>query len=166
METKSNEAAVAGKQKAVSIKKAFNLPLNIVWKAWSEPESFKKWWGPDDYTCPDCTIDFKPGGKCVASMESKDGQKIWSTCTFSEIIPMKKIVYNDSFADSNGNKVPASYYNMPGEWPDESIVTLTFEEVNGKTNMTLRHEGIPEEMHDDCTNGWQQSLDKLERNLK
>lgn len=62
--------------------------------------------------------------------------------------------------------MPASYYNMPGEWPMESKVTLTFEDVNGKTKMTLNHEGIPGEMYDDCVSGWQQSLDKLENNLK
>ncbi len=33
-------------QKTVNIKRTFDLPLETVWKAWSEPESLKKWWGP------------------------------------------------------------------------------------------------------------------------
>ena len=46
------------------------------------------------------------------------------------------------------------------------MVTLTLEEVDGKTKMTLNHEGIPDEMVDDCITGWQESFDKLENNLK
>jgi len=166
MTTKNYDTAVAGKQKTVSIKRTFDLPVSTMWKAWSEPESFKKWWGPNDYTCPDCTIDFKVGGKNLASMQGRDGKKIWSTNTYREIIPMKKIVYVDNFADEKGNSVPASYYNMPGDWSKEMVVTVAFEDVNGKTKMSLEHTNLPEEMHDDCVTGWQQSFDKLEENLK
>ncbi|HKR04087.1 MAG TPA: SRPBCC domain-containing protein [Bacteroidia bacterium] len=158
--------SIEEKQKTLSIKRTLNLPLNTVWKAWTEPESFKKWWGPKEYTCPDCTIDFKIGGKFLASMQGEDGKKIWSTGTYKEIIPQKKIVVTDSFADSTGNIVPASYYKMPGEWALELMVTVEFEEVDGKTNLKLQHAGLPPEMTDDCMKGWQSSFDKLESNIK
>jgi uncharacterized protein YndB with AHSA1/START domain len=164
MET-NNNTTVATRQKTVSITRTFDLPLNIVWKAWTEPESFKKWWGPTDYTCPSCTIDLKVGGKCIASMKGPDGKEIWSTGIFKEIEPMKKLVYEDHFSDSQGNLVSPSYYDMPGDWNDVNV-TLTFEEVDGKTKMTIEQTNIPEEMYDDCIKGWNQSLDKLEKNLK
>ena len=157
---------ITEKQKTIFIKRIFNLPLNTIWKAFTEPESFKKWWGPDGYTCPDCSIDFKIGGKYLISMQGVDEKKIWSTGTYKEIIPLKKIVYTDSFADSKGNIAPASYYKMPGEWALKLLVTLEFEEVNGKTNLSMQHVGLPVEMSDDCMKGWQQSFDKLESNLK
>lgn len=163
MTTKSN--LTAEKQRTVSIKRTFNLPLNVVWKSWTEPESFKKWWGPKEYTCPDCSIDFRVGGKYLASMQAEDGKKFWSTGMFKEIVQNKKIVYTDSFSDSKGNVIHASELDMPGEWPLELTVTLKFEEVGGKTNMTLTQEGIPEEVYDDCIKGWQESFDKLE-NIK
>ena len=166
MTTRNQETAVAGKQKTVSIRRTFNLPVNVMWKAWTEPESFKKWWGPTDYSCHDCTIDLKVGGKYLASMQGPDGKKIWSTGTIKEIVPMKKIVYTDNFADSQGNIVPASYYNMPGEWPGNVEVTVTLAEENGKTKLTMDQTNIPEEMYDDCIKGWQQSFDKMESNLK
>lgn len=93
--TTSSESSIASKQKTVSITRTFNLPVDTVWKAWTEPESFKKWWGPKDYTCPSCTIDFKVGGKNLAAMRGPDGKDIWSTGTYKEIIPQKKIVYTD-----------------------------------------------------------------------
>ena len=43
------ENSVAEKQKTITIKRTFNLPLNTVWKAWTDPETMKKWWGPEEY---------------------------------------------------------------------------------------------------------------------
>jgi uncharacterized protein YndB with AHSA1/START domain len=126
----------------------------------------KKWWGPKEYTCPDCSIDFKVGGKFLASMQGADGKKIWSTGTYKEIVPLKKIVNTDSFADSTGNIVPASYYKMSGDWGLELLVTTEFEEVDGKTNISLQHAGLPVELSDECMQGWQSSFDKLESNMK
>lgn len=163
--TTSNGISTAEKQKTINIKRTLNLPLTTVWRAWSEPESFKKWWGPKEYTCPDCSIDFKVGGKFLASMQGEDGKKIWSTGTYKEIIPQKKIVVTDSFADSKGNIVPASDYKMP-DMELELLVTVEFEVVEGKTNLSLQHEGLATEIADECIKGWQSSFDKLETNFK
>ncbi|MES2559457.1 MAG: SRPBCC domain-containing protein [Bacteroidota bacterium] len=167
MTTENNDQAIAGNQqtKTVSITRIFDLPLDTVWKAWTEPESFKKWWGPTDFSCTSCTIDFRVGGKNLANMRGPDGKEIWGTGTYKEIKPRQKIVYDDNFSDEKGNTVPPSYYDMPGEWPG-SVVTVTFEEVNGETKMRLEHEGIPEEMYNDCIAGWQESLDKLQNNVR
>ncbi|HMK26598.1 MAG TPA: SRPBCC domain-containing protein [Chitinophagaceae bacterium] len=164
--TPHNNSSTAEKQKTISIQRTFNLPLDTVWKAWTEPGSFKKWWGPEGYTCPYCSIDFRVGGKFLNSMKGPDGKEIWSTGIYKEIISLKKIGYTDSFADSKGKIVPAAYYKMPGEWPLVLIVTISFEEVAGKTNMLLRHSGLPVEAADDCMKGWQSCFDKLEKNLK
>jgi hypothetical protein len=40
------------------------------------------------------------------------------------------------------------------------------EEADGVTKLKLVHEGIPEEMHDECKKGWNESFDKLEENIK
>jgi len=32
--------------------------------------------------------------------------------------------------------------------------------------LKLRHQGIPDEMREDCMKGWNESLDKLEKNIK
>lgn len=160
------QATTTEKQKTISVKRTLNLPLTSVWKAFTEPESMKKWWGPEEYTCPDCAIDFNVGGKFLASMQGLDGNKIWSTGTYREIEVLKKIVNTDSFSDSNGNIVPASHYNMPGEWDPEALVTIELEAVDGQTNLSLTHAGLPVEITDECMKGWQSSFDKLERNVK
>src|SRR5690349_15432746 len=117
------------KQKTIKVKRTFNLPIDTVWKAFTEPQSCRKWSSPLDYTCPDCTIDFKVGGKYRTSMVGKDGKKIWSTDTYKEIVQLKKIVYTDSFSNSKGDIVPSSDYKIQGEWPLELMITVEFEEV-------------------------------------
>ena len=163
-DTKSQQT-VATKKKDLIIDRVFNLPLSKLWKAWTEPETFKKWWGPKDFTCPYISIDFRVGGKYLACMRSSKGQEYWSTGVYKEIISQKKIVNTDSFSDNKGNIIPASDLNMPGEWPKECLVTITFEEAGGKSKLHLQHAGIPPEMHDECIQGWNQSLDKLQNNV-
>jgi uncharacterized protein YndB with AHSA1/START domain len=96
-------------------------------------------------------------------MRSKEGKNFWSTGTYKRVIPFSRLVYSDSFADENGNIVPASHYGMPGDtWPMELTVTITFEDLGGKTRMTLNHAGLPAgQMKELCGIGWNESFDKL-----
>ena len=167
METNSNtKQAASTAKKELVIHRVFNLPVSKVWQAWTEPEIAKKWWGPKDFTCPFATIDFKPGGKYLLCMRSSKGEDFWSTGVYKEIIPNKKIVMGDSFSDAEGNILTAADYNMPGEWPTELLITVNFEEADGATKMKLKHTGIPDEMYDECIKGWNESFDKLEKNIK
>jgi uncharacterized protein YndB with AHSA1/START domain len=80
---------------------------------------------------------------------------------------MERIVLTDSFADEQGNVVPASYYGMGEDFPQELEVTVTLEEVGDKTRMTLRHAGMPEgEMREQTRAGWNESFDKLAESLR
>lgn len=155
----------------ITIERTFRAPVERVWKAWSEPEMIKKWWGPKDFSAPDVAIDFRVGGKYLYSMRDdkglagQKGRKFWSTGTYSEIEPGKKIKVTDSFADEKGNVVSSEEYGMKG-FPREMMVTVSFETADGGTKMTLRHEGLPEGgMGEQTEQGWQQSLDKLEKAL-
>ncbi len=155
----------ATSQKTVSIERTFDLPAKKLWQAWTEPESCKKWWGPKDFTCPHCDIDFKVGGKYLNCMRSSEGAEFWTTGVYKEIIPGKKLVFTDSFSNKNGNAIPASHLNMPGNWPMELLVTVTSEEIGGKTKMNLQQVGVPQEMYDECIKGWNECFDKLEEKM-
>lgn len=154
-------------EKGLYIERVFDAPVELLWKAWSDPEMYKQWWGPRGYTAPVAQIDFREGGKFFGSMRSPEGQDIWSTGVYREIVPMKRIVCTDSFADADGNVVSATHYGMPGDIPLEMLVTVTFEDLGGgKTKMTLLHEGLPAgEMSEGAGTGWNESFDKLEEAL-
>ena len=83
------------------ITRVFDLPCKSVWKAWTDPDYFMRWWGPKDFTSPFCKLDLRADGKYLCCMRSKKGQDFWSTGTYNEIVPLKRIVYTDSFADEN-----------------------------------------------------------------
>jgi uncharacterized protein YndB with AHSA1/START domain len=147
------------------IERVLDAPREQVWKAWTDPEEVKKWWGPKNFTAPTIKTDLREGGTYLWSMRSPDGQDFWSTGTYREIVPMERIVVTDSFADENGNVVPASHYGMPDDFPLETEVTVTFEELDGKTKLTLRHTGMAGEAGEQAEAGWNESLDKLAESL-
>lgn len=78
------------------ITRVFDAPVEKVWKMWSDPKEAVKWWGPKGFIAPDANIDFEVGGKYLLSMQSQlkefqYGKKFWSTGTYKEIVPFKKI---------------------------------------------------------------------------
>jgi uncharacterized protein YndB with AHSA1/START domain len=146
----------------MTITRIFDAPREVVWKAWTEPEYVKRWWGPKGFTSPVARIDLRVGGRYLYSMRSPEGQVFWSTGEYREIVEPVKIVYTDSFSDEKGNVVPASAYGMSGDWPMESVAMVTFEEREGRTEVTLWETGIPAgENRDLALEGWNESLDKL-----
>jgi uncharacterized protein YndB with AHSA1/START domain len=148
------------------ITRVFDAPRELVWEAWTDPGHFKQWWGPKDYTCPFCEMDFRAGGKYLNCMRSPEGREYWSTGVYREIIPMERIVFTDCFADEQGNIVPATHYGMRPDFPLEMLVIVTFEEQNGKTKMTLQHTGIPAGPDSEgAKQGWNESFDKLIESL-
>jgi uncharacterized protein YndB with AHSA1/START domain len=166
METKTNTGHDAAVENIIVINRFFDIPVSKVWRALTESEQFKKWWGPEGFTCPSSTIEARVGGKYLNCMRAADGKEFWSTGVVKEFIPEKKLVVTDHFSDEKGNIKPASEYGMPGNWPMELLITFELEKTDGATKLKLQHEGIPEEMHDDCVKGWNESFDKLERNIK
>lgn len=149
------------------ITRIFNAPREIVFKAWTEPEHCLRWWGPKTYTCPACTMDLRVGGKYVCCMRSPEGQDIWSTGIYKEIVVPERLVMTDSFADEHGNVVPGSHYGMTGDFPLELLVTVTFEDLGGKTKMILTHSGLPQgKMMEMTGSGWSEMFDKLDEALR
>jgi len=151
----------------IVIERVFDAPRELVWKAWTEPEMFTKWWGPKGFTCPVCRIDFRVGGRYLNCMRSPEGQDYWSTGVYQEIVPLERIVCTDSFADEKGSVVPATHYGMAANFPLEMLVTVTFEEHESKTKLTLRHAGLPAGPDSEgAQQGWSESFDKLAEILR
>lgn len=154
------------RKEEIVIRRIFNAPRELVWKAWTNPEHFKRWWGPKNYTAPFCEIDLRVGGKYLNCMRSPQGKEYWGTGVYREVVPFERLVFTDSFSDPQGNVVPATYYGMPEDFPLEMLVTVTLEDKGGQTMMTLRHENLPAgEMSEQTGAGWSQSFDKLSESL-
>jgi len=166
MATKPNTPVAASAGQGLVITRIFDAPRELVWKAWTNCEHLKRWWGPEHFTAPACKIDLRVGGKYLFCMRSPQGQDYWSTGVYREIVAPSRLAYTDNFADAQGNVVPASHYGLPGEWPDEMLVTVTLEDLEGKTRMTMQHAGLPAgPMREMAGAGWNGSFDKLADSL-
>lgn len=152
-----------GKQDMV-ITRVFDAPRERVFMAYTEPRLVKRWYGPEGFTAPMIEAELRPGGRYLYCMESPEGKEYWSAGVYREFSPPERIVAIDSFADPEGNIVPASYYGLSGDWPLESEVIITFREEGSGTRITIRQAGMPGGADlDNMMVGWNQSLDKLAR---
>ncbi len=117
------------------ISRIFNAPRDLVWKANSELEALKQWWGPKGFKWKAGSLDFRPGGMFHYGLLSPNGQEMWGRFIYREIVPQEKIVSVVSFSDPRGG---ISRHPMSPDWPAEMLNTATFTERDGKTILTLK----------------------------
>jgi uncharacterized protein YndB with AHSA1/START domain len=160
------DVAAASSSRILTITRTFDAPRELVWRAWTEPEHFMKWWGPEIFTSPSCEMDIRVGGKFLWCMEWPDGRRNYTTGEFREVVPLERLMYTTSFADADGNAVPPAYYGMGDGVAFEMQVTVVFEEHDGKTTIDLTHVGHPAELSEMARQGWNESLDKLAVSLR
>ena len=163
----AKNSSIKEQTEQVLITRVFDAPRGVVFKAWTECEPLMRWWGPKNFTTPFCKIDLRPGGVLHYCMRSPEGRDYCGKGVYREIIEPERIVCTDSFADAQGNAVPATYYGMSADFPLEMLVTVTLEEIEGKTKLTLQHAlgSVPATERDLCQQGWNESLDKLAGDL-
>jgi len=120
------------------ITRVFDAPREHVWQAWTEPERLREWWGPKGFTMLSLKLDLRPGGIFHYCMRAPDGGEMWGKFVFREIVAPERIVFVNSFSDSEGNVA-----RHPGHlgWPLEILNTLTLTERAHRT--TLRLQGHP-----------------------
>ncbi len=163
----TEEKITETQSKKLVIVREFEAPIELVWKAWTVEEHYKKWWGPENYSCPYCKIDLRVGGKYLFCMLSPKGNEYWTTGEYLEIEAPVKLVYTDAFSDKDGNKLPPPSVVSSTELPDEIKVTVLLIEKSGKTILTLVHEGIPEgELKQMAERIWNEAFYKMETSFK
>jgi uncharacterized protein YndB with AHSA1/START domain len=117
-----------GEQEFV-VERQFNAPRTLLFQVFTQPEHLKRWWAPQPYTMPICTIDLRPDGIWHYCMRSPEGQDHWARSVYREIVPPEKLVYTSTFADEQAN---------PIEGIPEHLTTVIFMEENGKTRVSAR----------------------------
>ena len=150
----------ANAKDAVVIEQIFDAPQDLIWQLWTQPEHFKKWYGPKGFTVPVADMELRVGGRRLICMSSPDGSmKMWTTGEYIEIAPRDRLVYTESPADEKGNLVSPSAMGMPEGYPATTEVTLLLEDLGGRTKMVMTHAGVPADSG--AGGGWTQAFDKL-----
>ncbi|HVU31433.1 MAG TPA: SRPBCC family protein [Sphingomicrobium sp.] len=97
------------------LERELDAPLDLVWKAWTDPEHIKRWWAPKPYETPECEIELRPGGKFMTRMTGPDGFDYSGTACVLEVVPLERIVWSSTmkegyrpneFADDGCNGFP------------------------------------------------------------
>ena len=115
--------------------RTLDAPLALVWKAHSEAEHLKHWWGPKGCTVSVKHFEFRPGGLFHYGMHYSTGSAMWGRFFYREIEAQKRIVWLNSFATDGGGIARAPFSE---DCPLEMHNTLTLTEHAGKTTLTLR----------------------------
>ena len=133
------------------IKRIFDAPREIVFKAWTNAESVARWFGPHDFTAPHCEIDFRVGGRYRICMLSPEGEEFWVEGEYQDIVEPERIVFTWNREYPNGEV-----------W-SRTVATVTFEaHRQDQTAFTLVQrlfETVP--YRDEHGFGWGQSLERL-----
>ncbi len=149
------------------ISRTFDAPRGVVWRAWTDAEELKKWFGPKGCTLPHVRMDFRPGGIFHYAMRTPDGKEMWGKWTFHEIVVPERLVLVSSFSDAQGG---ITRHPLSASWPLETLSTTTFEERGGKTIITIRWSPLNaaaqevstfDDAHESMRMGWGGTFEQL-----
>ncbi len=135
----------------VRVTRVIDAPREEVFRAWTEPDRIRQWWGPGEFTCPEAEVDLRPGGSYRLAMQPTAGEAFIVAGTYREVEPPARLVYTWRWETG------------PAADGSESLVTVEFHPHDGQTELILTHTEFPES-HGPAPYqmGWEGGLDKFE----
>lgn len=133
----------------IRIHRVFKAPPEKLYRAFMDADAQCKWLPPYGFTAKMHHFEPKVGGTFRMSFTNFTTQQSHSFGgTYLELVPGKRIRYNDVFDDPN----------LPGEM----VVTVELKEVPFGTDVSIVQEGVPEVIPESfCYAGWQESMMQL-----
>ena len=131
----------------ITVANTVDVPVEKVWKFWTEPEHIKQWNNAaDTWHTPHAENDVRPGGKFVARMEAKDGSFGFD---FSGIYD--EVRKNEYIAYTLG---------------DGRKVSITFSDTGGATEVVETFEAEKTNPIEMQKGGWQAILDNFKKHAE
>jgi uncharacterized protein YndB with AHSA1/START domain len=132
-----------------------DAPRDLVWEVWTNPEHIKEWWGPNGFTLTTKSMNVEPNKNWNFIMHGM-GQDWDNLIEYIEVVKPSLLSYLHSGKDAD--------YNF--------TVSISFEEVEGKTVLTMKSTFASKEIIDELNRkvnaieGGKQTLNRLENYLK
>ncbi|UUZ82506.1 SRPBCC family protein [Paenibacillus sp. P26] len=134
-----------GENEVISIRE-FDVPRELVFRAWTTPDLLARWWGPHGFTNTFHECDLRPGGTWDFTMHGPDGKDYPNRSVFVEIVPNERIVLD--------------HLSAP-----QFRVTVAFDDLGGRTKVTFRQtfqvKEQFEQVRERCMEGNEQNFDRL-----
>jgi uncharacterized protein YndB with AHSA1/START domain len=119
------------------IERRFPAPVARVFRAFSDPERKRRWFGcHDDWRTVAYELDFRPGGTELNTVERPDGVVHRFAAHYFDIVPDERIVY-------------AYDMHVGPARISVSLVTITFEPVRAGTKMLFTEQVVFLDGHGD-----------------
>jgi glutathione S-transferase len=133
----------------MKIERIIAVPRELVFRLWSKAEFLARWFAPHSTSLDILAFDFRVGGELRTIIRAADGSTCEAVATYLEIVPSARIVY----------RICA---RAKEQGLDDSTVTVTFDEHDAGTLLTLR-QTVPEALakRTGAYPSWLQMLDKL-----
>ena len=134
---------------ALALSRHYPAAPEKVWRAWTDPEALKRWWGPGTAEGVSLAqLDVRVGGRFRIIFGGAQGTDHEVTGVYREVVPNRKLVFT---------------WTWPRTTPErESLVTIVFKAAGAGTELDFRHEQLfDESVRDGHKRGWTESLDKL-----
>lgn len=126
----ANRTSIARRgDRELVVTRTFNAPPSTVFRAWSQPELFQRWWMPksvSSVSLVSCDMDVRTGGKYRLEFGVSGSETMAFHGRYLEVVPNERIVWT----------------NDEGE--EGAITTVTFEDQGNRTLLTF-HEVYPSE---------------------
>ncbi len=152
---------------SLSIERIIQAPRALVFEAWTNAEALPHWFAPKDCSIEFKTLEIREGGKYHSCLYNPAFGDCWCMGEYLEIKAPEKLVYTALISDENGNALDPVSAGMDPAWPKETIVTVLFEEYEGKTKLIL-HQTAPETLAREtgAYPSWLEMLDRMELELE
>lgn len=121
--------------KPFEVSRVVDASRDRVWKAWTEVEQFRQWFGPKGFKMTHCKVDFRPGGMLHYCLQMPGGGEMWGKALYKEIEKPGRLVWVQSFSDKDGG---TTVHPMNPAWPRAMQTTVLFEAQGDKTKITIR----------------------------
>jgi uncharacterized protein YndB with AHSA1/START domain len=120
-------------KKELTLERVFDASREEVWKAWTDPETLKQWWGPDNVTIPECEVDLHVGGKFYIVMEAGKAMGSYKGTKWPMLAKFT-VVETNSRLSYTAN---AWTEGMKEETTIDQTTEVTLTEENGKTKVKI-----------------------------
>lgn len=139
----------AGKRPSLRLTRHYDAPPEEVWRAWTDPQALKLWWGPSEHDVVHLAeADVRVGGRFRVAFSSDNEEVIEVSGVYREVVPNRKLVFSWAWKSAPEH---------------ESLVTVTFEPSGGGTDLTLLHEQFFDAGERDAhEEGWRNALAKID----
>jgi uncharacterized protein YndB with AHSA1/START domain len=148
------EQAKVREKPSLRIERSYPVPPQQVWRAWTDPEAIKRWWGPgSEARVSLAQLDVRAGGRFRIVFGGPEGRDHECAGVYREVVPNRKLAFTWTWPNSTPERV--------------SLVTILFKPAAGGTDLEFLHEQFFDEAaRDGHKRGWSESFAKLEQFLK